>query len=67
MNLGFLQNKVMPPCEHFQRVSQLISETSFRKYIDNHLFCSFYSKKIQKIDCLECPKYKPTQRTNANT
>lgn len=55
-----------PDCTHLQLSSQLIpvTEQPGRQYIDTHLQCSHFDKRIKKSACIDCEKYKPVKRSN---
>ena len=62
----FLKPKHKPECVDLRLISQriLITENPGRSYIDTHLECNYFKKRILKKDCILCSEYKPLIRVN---
>lgn len=64
--MTFLKPKHKPECVDLRLVSQRlpITEEPGRSYIDTHLECNYFKKRILKKDCILCLEYKPLIRVN---
>lgn len=62
--MTFIKPNARPECIDLRLISQRIAdpENNKRSYIDTHLHCHHFDKRIRKTDCIDCEKYKPLTR-----
>ena len=62
--MTFIKPNARPECIDLRLISQRIAdpENPKRSYVDTHLHCRYFNRRIKKTDCILCEQYKALTR-----